>query len=180
LDGLRDYSIFVGNFNYTLSEIEDHIKFLARAGVLRPTRSYNKQEVRYTAGVPLSDAGISIQEMLDELWDIHILEYDYLLQKGTLTDHEKENLKRLFGSVGSYKFFKERRSLKKKLPGSESELQLRMISSVISHKIAKFHLKYKNILKENYLYSDLVNKLIIRKSNQGLIILFALLLALLL
>jgi hypothetical protein len=165
LKGPRNYPIFIDNkFGYTQMEIKDHMKLLLNASELRLTPSYDKQEERCTAGDPLSETRLSVQEMIDNLWETHILEFDYLRQKGTLTDYEKEGLRILLGGVGSYKFFNETKSQKKTFPNRELEFQLKMISSAIDHKICKFYSKYQDFLKSNYLYSVLVNRLIIRNS----------------
>ncbi len=84
LKGLRDYPLFVGNFNYNEDDIKDSIELLRSLGLLRLIRSYNDKESRYSICEHIiqhdisSERDGSIQEMKDMIWNIHDIEMYYL------------------------------------------------------------------------------------------------------
>jgi hemerythrin superfamily protein len=176
LNGLRDYPVFVGNFSYSEDEIKECIELLRNVGLLRITRSYNdEQEPRYCVGEHFlqqdswPERHDSIEKMKDKIWNIHAVEMYYLGLEGMyhkLTDHDKEELRLLFGSIGCYKITKAAYSRKKKpYHGRELKRHMNIIDAIIDLKIKDFYEKYQHIVRENYLFCDLVKTLIIRDSN---------------
>jgi hypothetical protein len=85
-----------------------------------------------------------------------------------LTENEKVALRALFGNIGSYRIFKDAKSslkLNKKLRSSEEQRTLlESINELIDRKIEQFKKAYKDILRDNYLLSDTLDKIVIRNS----------------
>ena len=89
----------------------------------------------------------------------------YLLQlKHERSYNEKEGLKLLFGSLGSYKLKKSARFSMNLLPTTELKRLEKGTDAIIDRKIKEFYNEYQKPLQQSYLYSDLVTKLIIRDS----------------
>ena len=73
-----------------------NVESLKSLDILRPIRSYDSKEPRYSVGEYKS-----IQKIKDAIWNIHNIEMFYLLQLShELSDSENEGLKLLFGSLG--------------------------------------------------------------------------------
>jgi hypothetical protein len=85
-----------------------------------------------------------------------------------LTENEKEALRALFGGMASYGIFKDAKSslkLNKKLQSSEEQRTLlESINELIDRKIEQIKKDYKDILRDNYLLSDMLDKIVIRNS----------------
>jgi hypothetical protein len=167
LDGIREYPLFVGDFQYNEAHIEEAIKRLLEVGYLVAARSNYDRKIWYRVPCQL-DNPIAYQTLVDELWHIHSIESSYLKLEGTirrLTENEKEALTILFGNMGSHRILKDARSSLKsnKLPPREElKKHLELISAIIDHKRKEFNQSYQDILRDNYLFSDMVDKIIVR------------------
>jgi len=95
----------------------------------------------------------------------------YLLQlKHELSDNEKEGLKLLFGSLGSYKLKKSAIFSRSLRPTKDSKKLEKGTDAIINRKMKEFYNEYQIPLQQSYLYSNLVTKLIIRDSPLNSII----------
>jgi hypothetical protein len=156
----RNCHLFVGNYNYAEEEIMQNVESLKSLDILRPIRSYDTKEPRYSVGEYKS-----IQKIKDAIWKIHNIEMYYLLQlKHELSDSEKEGLKLLFGGLGSNKLKKSAIFSMNLLPTTELKKLKKGTDAIIDRKIKEFYNEYQKPLQQSYLYSDLVTKLIIRDS----------------
>lgn len=93
----RNCHLFVGNYNYYDEEIIQNVESLKSLDILRPIRSYDPKQPRFSVGEHKS-----IQKIRDAIWNIHNLEMHYLLQLNhKLSDDENEGLKALFEGSGA-------------------------------------------------------------------------------
>jgi hypothetical protein len=170
LNGIREYPLFVGDFQYDVACIEKAIKRLLEEGYIVAGLSYYNQQSWYHVPNQLDNSN-SYQTVLDQLWYIRSIESSYLSMEATirkLTENEKVALRALFGNIGSYRIFKDAKSslkLNKKLRSSEEQRTLlESINELIDRKIEQFKKAYKDILRDNYLLSDTLDKIVIRNS----------------
>jgi hypothetical protein len=169
ISGIIDFPLFVGDFRNCETDLKNAIDRLRSVDIIRPIQSYLDQEPRFCVRDTID--GIPYQKIKYLIWEIHALESTYLnleWEFRKLTEHEKEALRHLFGRIGSYKIFKDannrRRASHKTLPILELKRLAESISTILDRKIKEFCKEYRHVINENYLFYDMVQKIIIRNS----------------
>jgi len=164
LSGSREYPLLVGDYRYDQTEIAQCKDRLVKSGMIGQIRSYDDTQERY--GV----RGTFLQGMMSAIWYLHSLEWTYLdLETSwrTLTEYEKGRLKMLFGSIERHRIVSKAYStrvsgLRGLSVGKLKNLSL-AVSKLIDLKMREFYEKYKEFLKENYLISDMMDIIMVRK-----------------
>ena len=164
--GLRSYPIFVADLRYIDSDFPNAIRLLSENDIIGHASSYSKDETKFSV------RGDYLQKMRDLIWVIHSLEMYYLSLSGSLcelTEHEKEGMKLLFGKIEGYKLIKfssqKKRAGKRMLCARDLDKLRNTVDAIIDTKIKHLYENYGELLNENYLYHDLMKKILIRKRN---------------
>jgi hypothetical protein len=167
----RHYPLFIGNSLYDEDEIEGAAATLmspAAGHMIRPISSYHQEQPRYAIRDPINE-DFQYQRMFELIWDLHTLQSSYLdlvMQVRKLTENEKEGLRELFGPIESYKIFKEANSKLKSHHQQPSVLEIKIlvesIDKLIDRKIHELNKRCQHVLKENYLCSDMLKKIVFR------------------
>jgi len=165
ISGLRSYPIFVADLPYVQSELLDAVSSLSENEILGLASSYNSDETKYSV------RGDFLQKLREIIWENHSLEMYYLSLSGScreLTGQEKEGLKFLFGKIEGYKiikFSKRMRAIQKKPRARELDELRHTIDAIIDTKVKLIYQNYRTLVNENYLFHDLLEKILIRKHN---------------
>jgi hypothetical protein len=164
--GLRTYPIFVADLWYTDSDILDAIRLLSENEIIGLASSYSNDETKFSV------RGNFLQKMRDLIWMIHSLEMYYLSLSDSsceLRENEKEGLKLLFGKIEGYKLIKlssrRKRADQRMLCARDLDKLRNTVDTVIDTKIKQLYEDYGQLVNENYLYHDLLKKILIRKRN---------------
>lgn len=164
--GLRAYPIFVADLRYTDSEILDAIQLLSENEIIGLASSYSNEETKFSV------RGNFLQKIRDLIWVIHSLEMYYLSLSGStceLRENEREALKLLFGKIEGYKliklFSRRKRADQRKLCARDLDKLRNTVDMIIDTKIKELYANYGQLITENYLYHDLLKKILIRKQN---------------
>jgi hypothetical protein len=164
--GLRSYPIFVADLRYTDSDILNAIRLLSENEIIGLASSYSYDETKFSV------RGDFLQKMRDLIWMIHSLEMYYLSLTGSscgLKENEKEALKLLFGEIQGYKLIKisskRKRADQRMLCARDLDKLRNTVDAIIDTKIKQLYENYRQLVNENYLYHDLLKKILIRKQN---------------
>jgi hypothetical protein len=164
--GLRSYPIFVADLRYIDSDIPNAIRLLSENEIISFASSYSKDETKFSV------RGDFLQKMRDLIWVIHSLEMYYLSLSGSsceLTEHEKEGMKLLFGKIEGYKLIKlssrRKRADQRILCARDLDILRDTVDAIVDTKVKELYENYGQLVNENYLYNDLLKKILIRKRN---------------
>jgi hypothetical protein len=164
--GLRSYPIFVADLRYFDSDFPNALRLLSENKIIGLAMSYNKDEEKFSV------RGDLLQKVRDLLWVIHSLEMYYLSLYGScgeLTEHEKEGMKLLFGKIEGYKLIKvssrRKRADQRMLCARDLDKLRNTVDAIIDTKVNELYENYGQLVNENYLYHDLLKKILIRKRN---------------
>jgi hypothetical protein len=156
----------IGDLKYKRNDIANGIEQLRTYGLLKHAASYDRS-TRYRINNDM------VQEMIHELWHIHDIEFSYLLTEWNFrkpTEHEEECLKSLVGkqesqSIKNKAYF--RRNENKKLSVKDNDImkENRFYDKAVDLLIRKFYQKYRQMIKENHLYRNMIENVIIRPSR---------------
>ena len=167
--GLRSYPIFVADLRYFDSEIPNAIQLLSENKIIGLAMSYSNDETKFSV------RGDFLQKMRDLIWVIHSLEMYYLSLSGScgeLTEREKEGVKLLFGKIEGYKLIKlssrRKRPDQRMLCARDLDKLRHTVDTIVDTKVKELYENYAQLVNENYLYHDLLKKILIRKRNIAL------------